>query len=182
MIKEAAVLIGCTALGAGLWYFLAPTIQPYIPNLMPIGTNLLTEAPTHIHTLVTFAKDNAMTVATCVGGTVAIGGYIANWLHKRGLEKQATQAQLAINEVQTTAITAQNKVLNLETVNQQLTSKISMLEEANKDASSLVERIQGLEKEVETVTAQRNQLANLVPDATTLEEWTVKLEQATKIK
>lgn len=181
MIKAILVIIVCAIIGAVAYIYLSPIILPKITLLLPQATTILADVPSKISGLVEYARENWQLVAGSVGSVSVIGGYVANYLYKRNLQKQEAINQHKLNEVTGLAINAATEKTELQSKYDTLQGQFTELKGEYEELSQLPKIVEAKDAELQKQVEQRRALAELNEDriADTLYK---KIQEGKKIK
>lgn len=171
MIKVVAVFALLAVMGGALYYWvIGPFLLPMVSSATPQLGSLFVNAQEQIQNIIPFIQKNWQLVTATAGSVTVIGGYAANWLHKRGLEKQKVEATLRENEVQKDLFTVQGENYTLQDSLTQAKTKINTLESNAQSVAEITGQLTAKTREVEKLTAERNQLAQLLPNIKSAEQ------------
>lgn len=163
MIKAIVVVVAFAVIGAALYYYALPIVTPYITTAIPQLTTLISSGPSQIEALIAKIKENWQLVAGSMGTITVIGGYVANWLHKRGLQKQEAISTQKVNEVTSQYFQLDGEKRTLENDLEQLQQRYATLKENNQSVATLTQQLEDKQKEIDALIAAKNELERILP-------------------
>lgn len=150
--------------------FLAPLLLPALNSAIPQLGNLTTTLSTHIQNLITYAQKHWQLVLGTGGTITGAGLWLSNKIYKHNIQKKELETTSQLNSLQSQIFQKEGEVL---AVKNQLTDAQSKIEGLEADATNVAEikaQLEARVREVERLTAERNQLANLLPNVKTAQQ------------
>lgn len=171
MIKVVLVFLAVAVIGGALYYWVAsPFLLPMIGSATPQVGGWISTAQSQIEPVITYVKENAQLVGATAGSVTIAGGWIANKLYKHNLVKKEIETTSKINEINSQYFQLDAEKRGLENALEQAQSKIGLLEDGATTVKEITAQLDSKIREVDKLTAERNQLAQLLPNIKSAEQ------------
>jgi len=156
-MNKIILIVLFTVLGAALYIFVWPFIQPAIPNI----PSLIQGIPTDIAEVGGWIQSNLTAIIPTAAGVGTVATLLYNQVYKRAKEAQEQIATQKVSEVQNQLLGQINENEALQQTNVQLQGQLDQTKDFQVQLADYEEKLQAERKKAEAATERANEAERL---------------------